>query len=222
MRRVLVAILSLAALGAAPAHVRAQQNPDPYLVRSGEAARLLDFFVARSRMELGSGTTRLDGFGGRVMWSLAATPAPWGSRTWLGGYLVHTPQDQNDAAMWHYGVQTDLKVAPAPLAGRVDPLLSLGVGAVRVEEPVKRLVPPPMVLLDRGPGTGSGIFAPRPVDAAPREMEARTSLSLVPGVGARVRLTRGLDFRSDVRVLMDFRSRTTRNVEVSGGISVPA
>ncbi|MBV9774846.1 MAG: hypothetical protein JO040_12910 [Gemmatimonadetes bacterium] len=224
MRNVLVVTLSLAALlGAAHAHAQTQprQDPDPQPTRRTDGARALEYFVARNRMALGSGTTKLDGFGGRMMWSLASTTAPLGSRAWLGGYVVHTPEDENDAAMWHYGVQTDLRVAREPLAGRVAPLVSLGVGAVRVAEPVRQLVPALKPMVELGPDGRMGEFAPRSAVVGRRELDTRTSLSVVPGVGARVRLVPGLDFRSDVRMLIDFRDRTTRNLEVSGGISVP-
>lgn len=222
MRTVLVATLSLAALlGAAPVQVHAQQNDQTRPSRQADRPRALEYFVARNRMTLGTGTTKLDGFGGRVMWSLASTPAPLGSRAWLGGYVVHTPEEENDAAMWHYGVQTDLNLTRNRVAGRVDPLVSLGLGAVRVAEPVKRLVPSPRPLVELTPDGRTSELAPRTTAVPGRELEARTSLSVVPGIGARMRLVPGLDFRGDVRMLIDFRSRTTHNLEVSGGISIP-
>jgi hypothetical protein len=197
MKRMLVLTLSLAALaGLTPPQLRAQ---DPSF---GEAPRtrgerFLDYFVSRNRLAQGDGSrTELDAIGGRLTWPLAAVAGreliPLAERVSVGGYLVHTPADAEETSMWHYGVEADFRATDAPLAGRVDPLLSLGVGAVRVEEP-------------RSPGAGN----------------ARTSLSMVPGVGARVRLVPRLAFRSDLRMVVDFRERTTRNVELSGGLSLP-
>ncbi|HEX7240378.1 MAG TPA: hypothetical protein VF263_08945 [Longimicrobiaceae bacterium] len=168
----------------------------------------VEYFVARSRMALGGGRTDLDGVGGRILWSLARRDAPpLVSRMTLGGYVVHTPEDTEDVEMWHYGVQADLRLPGPGLVPRVDPLLSLGVGAVRVEEePGTTPTAPPLLLA-----------------AEPRSAPARpeTSLSVVPGVGAKLRLVPGLDFRGDLRMVVDFRDRTTRNLELSGGISIP-
>jgi hypothetical protein len=66
----------------------------------------------------------------------------------------------------------------------------------------------------------AGTSGPAPPRLAPA-VETSTSLSMVPGVGARVHLLPRLAFRSDLRMLIDFRARTTRNVELSGGLSLP-
>ncbi len=174
----------------------AQQAAPP---RAGGGGSV-EYFVACSRMALGGGRTDLDGVGGRILWPLV-------SRMALGGYVVHTPEDSEDVEMWHYGVQADLRLPGPGLVPRVDPLLSLGVGAVRVEEePGRTPTAPPLLLA-----------------AEPRSAPARpeTSLSLVPGLGAKLRLVPGLDFRGDLRMVVDFRDRTTWNLELSGGISIP-
>ncbi len=108
--------------------------------------------------------------------------------------------------MWHYGVQADLRLTRSPLMGRVDPLLSLGVGAVRVEEPA-----------------AGSLLAPVP-GALGRSSEVRTTTdpSLVPGVGARVHLLPWLGFRGDVRMLVDFRDGARRDLEIAGGLSITA
>ncbi len=123
----------------------------------------------------------------------------------VGGYLTHAEEAGAEPDMWHYGVQADLRLTRSPLLGRLDPLLSLGVGAVRVEEPAARS------LLTRP-------------DAAGRAPSLRTTTdpSLVPGVGARVNVLPWLGFRGDVRMLMDFRDGARRDLEIAGGLSISA
>lgn len=182
----------------------------------GGSGGSVEYFVARNRLALGGGRTDLDGVGGRILWSLARRDAPpLVSRMALGGYVVHSPEDSEDVEMWHYGVQTDLRLPELRLAPRVDPLLSLGVGAVRVrEEPGSTRLAPPLPV--DVPGWSVRAPEPRSTSARPE-----TSLSVVPGVGAKLRLVPGLDFRGDLRMVVDFRDRTTRNLELSGGISIP-
>jgi hypothetical protein len=176
-----------------------------------------EYFVARSRLEQGGVASRLDGVGGRVLWPLPAG-GPLLSRMAVGGYLTHAEEDGREPDMWHYGVQADLRLARSPLAGRVDPLLSLGVGAVRVEEPVA-VAPPPAPLFDPGPSLLTPLRDGGARSPAPR---TRTSPSLVPGVGARVHLLPWLGFRGDVRMLVDFRDGARRDLEVAGGLSITA
>lgn len=206
MRHSLFAALSLSALAAlTPAHAGAQSDL-PLSTPRAEGRVSLDYFLSRNRLAREAGHTELDGIGGRVMWPLAALHGRGSTlldRLSLGGYVVHTPEDGDDTQMLHYGAQADFRVAGSPLAGRVDPLLSLGVGAVRVEEPEP---------------AHPYVMAPEALHAAP---EVRTSPSLVPGIGARIHLLPALGFRTDLRVVIDFRERTTRSLELSGGISLP-
>ncbi|HEV2150363.1 MAG TPA: hypothetical protein VGR37_23390 [Longimicrobiaceae bacterium] len=184
-----------------PSPAEAQSRPLETRPRM-EARPAFEYFVARNRLELGGGAAELDGVGGRLLWPVAGvSAAPLFSRTDLGGYLVHSPADGAEPEMWHYGVQADLRLGRAPLARRIDPLLSLGVGAVRVEEPATEALRVPMRY---------------PVAVT----QTRTDPSVVPGLGARLRLLPGLGLRGDVRMVVDFRERTTRNVETSAGVSV--
>lgn len=202
-------IASLAGFVPTPGEAQSPSQRPSYRPQNGS----FEYFVARSRLTLGAGSAaELDGIGGRILWSLAPLAGERSgavlSRLALGPYLVHTPEDREDVEMWHYGVQADVLLARAPLAGRVDPLLSLGVGAVRVEEPLENVEPVPPLLR-------------RPDLAVDPFERTRTDLSLVPGVGARMGLLPGLDFRGDVRMVIDFRERTRRNLEVSAGLSLP-
>jgi hypothetical protein len=82
------------------------------------------------------------------------------------------------------------------VAGRIDPLLSLGVGARREDD---------------GPAAAS---------RAARSPDVRTHLSVAPGVGFRLRLTPGLGLRGDARQVLDFGDGLQRNIELSGGLSM--
>lgn len=217
MRLSLVLTLSVAAAAAAVAPRAAAQAGDPYAPPRAEFRPSFEYFVARSRLEQGGVASRLDGVGGRVLWPLPAG-GPLLSRMAVGGYLTHAEEDGREPDMWHYGVQADLRLARSPLAGRVDPLLSLGVGAVRVEEPAA--VAPPRAPLF---GPGASLLTPlRDGPAGSPALRTRTSPSLVPGVGARVHLLPWLGFRGDVRMLVDFRDGARRDLEVAGGLSITA
>ncbi|HEX8272997.1 MAG TPA: hypothetical protein VF615_10195 [Longimicrobiaceae bacterium] len=217
MRPFLVLTLSIAAAAAAAAPRAAAQAGDPYVPPRAEPRPSFEYFVARSRLEQGGVSSRLDGVGGRVLWPLPAG-GPLLSRMSVGGYLTHAEEDGREPDLWHYGVQADMRLARAPLAGRVDPLLSLGVGAVRVEEPVAA-APPPAPRFD----PGASLLTPlRDGPARSPALRTRTSPSLVPGVGARVHLLPWLGFRGDVRMLVDFRDGARRDLEVAGGLSITA
>ena len=200
MTRTLLVTILLAA-GTTLAGPAAAQTP-PDLPRVGPRPSF-EYFVARNRLEHGGGASRLDGVGGRVLWPLAAAHAVL-SRMAVGGYLTRAGADGQEPDLLHYGVQADLRLSRSPLMGRLDPLLSLGVGAVRVEEPA-------------GGSLLTPLRDPRGAEPAPH---TRTDPSLVPGVGARLHLFPGIGFRGDARLVVDFRERTSRSLELAGGISL--
>jgi hypothetical protein len=136
--------------------------------------------------------------GARLMWPLAplSTSSPLLTRASLGGYFVHSPDDEEWTRSWRYGAQADVRVTRLPVAGRVDPLVSLGVGASRMAE------------------------APRPTGPEARVSEARTHLSVAPGVGLRLLVAPGLGLRGDARQVLDFVDGVQRKVELSGGLSI--
>ena len=161
-----------------------------------------DYFVSSYR---GAAGGEGDAVGGRLMWPMArvAPASRWVSRTYLGAYLVHSPDEEDRGESLRYGAQADLQLADRPLVGRVEPLLSLGVGASRVERELRSPLP---LVGDQG-------------GWALRE-EARTLFSVAPGVGFRVLVVPGLGIRGDARQVIDFDETPTRNVELSGGVSI--
>ena len=168
MRRLVGLVLALAMLVAAPSSLFGQEGDRPEF----------DYFLSRYQ-----GEGEVEAVGARLMWSLG--------RTSVGGYFVHAPEEQAWAGSWRYGAQADLRVTRRPVAGRVDPFLSLGVGASRLLEGRERLLAP-----------------------------ARTHLSVAPGVGLRFRLRPGFGLRGDARQVLDFHDGVKRNLELSGGLSL--
>ena len=167
-------LLALALLLAAPGSLFGQVG-----ARTPE----LDYFLSRYDADG-------QAVGARLMWELAPL-----SRTSLGGYLVHSPDEEGWTGSWRYGAQADVRVTRVPVAGRVDPIVSLGVGAIRA-------------LDDREPEARGQLF------------ERSTHLSVAPGLGVRFRLAPGFGLRGDARQVLDFREGVERNLELSGGLSL--
>lgn len=206
MRRIILLVIGIAALiTMLPASANGQQAGSR---RSAvpEASRYLDYFVSHYRTA-GSAASpgELDGVGGRLMWSLAPLAGgqdSWLRRTLLGGYLTHSPSEDESVDMLRLGAQADLLLFRAPVAERVFPFVSLGMGAVRVEQAGWRHGPPMTLRI------------------APPTERRDVHLSLAPGVGARIQLLPGVALRGDARQVIDFRDGIRNNLEISGGISV--
>jgi hypothetical protein len=163
----------------------------------------LDYFMGRYRGASAGGDA--GAVGGRLMWSLAplAPASGWLSRAYVGAYVVHAPDEEDRTEAWRYGAQADLRLSRHPVVGRVEPLLSLGVGASRFDEEVR--APAPL----RG-DYGDWRWGDR----------TRTLLSVTPGVAVRVLLAPGFGIRGDARQVLDFDERVHRNLEFSGGLSL--
>jgi hypothetical protein len=191
MRPFVGLLIALALLLAAPASLFGQVAAPATRADRPE----LDYFLSRYHGVDGAG--EIEAVGARLMWSLAPLRRQSAllDRTSVGGFLVHSPDENGFTASWRYGAQADLRVTRLPVAGRLDPFLSLGVGASR--------------LLDsEAPESGARVIV------APR-----THLSVAPGVGLRYRLAPGFGLRGDARQVLDFREGMQRNVELSGGLS---
>lgn len=221
MWRFLMLVLASAALLCALPSAAAGQADGPRLTDPDEGRRYLDYYVSRFRLAEGSGGATEDAVGGRVMWSVAPLlrpgASPWLDRALVGGYLTHSPEDGDRREMWRYGVQVDYIVTPAPLAGRVEPLVSLAAGAVRVTEPGMRWTSVPY-LIPREDAGEPGVGTPLLTASLPDRVATRPSVT--PGVGARIRILPGLSLRTDARQVIDFHDGTRSDFELSGGISV--
>jgi hypothetical protein len=206
-------------LGAAPLPLIAQQAATAGPGRA-DGRVWVEGYVSRFSLDAGAGERAgLDGIGGRVLWPLAPSGAgsshPLLARAAVGAFVTHTPASLGRLEAWHLGTQADLHVLARPVRA-VDPVVSLGVGALRKEETVAR----PVVL----PGGAQPLFAAQGDGHAPERMalERRheTRMTLAPGVGVKVRIAPGLALRTDVRDVLALRGGAEHHLEVSGGISV--
>lgn len=195
-------------------------------VYPGPAGRLVvEALLSEHRSAYGAsgGRTRQDGVGGRVLWSLAedGSRAGLAARLAVGAFLVRTEDAGASAGSpqrrsVHAGVELSARTLAAPLGGRLDPVLSFGVGAFHTREaPVRPRELPWLVATD----------LPRrfeqPAAFADRTMAStRTSLALTPGIGARLRVLPGLALRADVRDAIVFREGPRHFVELIGGLSL--
>ena len=159
-------------------------------------------FYTQIRFDSDGSTLNANGIGGRLMWSPASTvegTSSLVSRTDLGFYGTYTPerrfaQDYRFSSVGVGGV-ADVRPFAAPLAGRVDPFLSLGAGVLHS-------------YVDRGTG-------PAP---SPLLRDSWTSFALTPGIGARVPLTTNVALQGDVRDIITFRNDTRHNVAFGVGL----
>ncbi len=169
------------------------------------AGPALEGFYTRVGFDGGGRTVRAGGVGGRLMWPLAArggaepAGASWLTRrAAVGVFGATTPDAGRGFSAGQFGVAADLTPWAAPIAGRVEPFLSLGAGALRTTA----RVPEPGVRLAARPETRVPAASVRL--AAPGERTV-TDFLLVPTVGARVQLRPGVAAQGDVRQLVTFR-----------------
>ena len=230
MRLTRTFVASLAVLLTAAGAARAQETlfPPPHPAAESwpvapEPAQSvwIEGFVSRQRGNAVGRTT--EGLGGRVLWSLAprvrvAEPdgrlARLAERLAVGAFAVRTtPRGRLEA--WHLGAQADGSLLPRPLLGRVEPLVSLGVGAYRERLPGRRTADVPAVVLRRPREDGIPIL---PAVQPPRTLAHG---AVAPGAALRVRLLRGVAVRGDARRVLVFDDPSPRSaMEYTAGLSV--
>jgi hypothetical protein len=140
----------------------------------------------------------VSGAGGRLMFNLGGsseTTNLWLRRPSIGVFAVVTPAE-DDVQTLHAGVQFDARIFRGPLRGRIDPFVSLGLGAFRLR-------------------TG---------DAAPAAFAANRSyvdIAATPAVGSYLHLLSSLSLRGDLRDVVVFGDNaTSHNLEASLALSV--
>jgi hypothetical protein len=185
----------------------------------------IDAFMSRHEAN-GLVASPLDGAGGRILFALGRSPAhgprPMAARTALGAFGLRTDQDAfpaNGAAplrTTHVGIQTDFRWLAQPAGGRLDPLVSLGIGAFRTDERAALATPANMAEGRRRRATlvaVDGIHIMNP-------LVEHTNLAVSPGVGARLMLWPGMALRVDARDAIVFREGARHYLEISGGLSL--
>jgi len=202
IRRLLATSLTTAfvsALAASGLHAQAPTREPAW----GNGHFTVEGFYSQYRLDgrSGSDRTTVDGVGGRLMWQLPAFMSADDytlsrPRAALGAFAVYTPEQNVGFTTWHVGTQADFLPLATPLFGRVDPLVSLGAGALRTNL--------------RGTPTSDVAVA----DAS------NTSFALSPAVGLRLSLLPAVGIRADARDVIAFRGGATHNPELSAGLSL--
>lgn len=209
MKRSLVFLVAGLSIATAPVGLHAQYRSTPAVTDRG-VEHHFDYFVNQRLRMMNEGREALNGVGGRIMWSLTPGNAVASRRVALGGYVIHASSDGDSPDVWQYGTQADLMVSSAPVGGVVEPLVSLGVGAVQFGDPGR-------FPAAAAPHTAPGAH-PDPA-GTPKEAGRKTRLEIAPGIGARVRLLPGVNIRSDVRSVLEVGNRTRPDLEFAGGFS---
>lgn len=146
---------------------------------------------------LGGDALMVDGVGGRLMWT--ATPTGTNdllSRSALGLFATYTPeQSGHRVSTFHAGTALDVRPLATPLFGRVDPVLSMGVGFFRTS------------------------FDDEAIRSLPAGEYSHSRFALSPGIGARIALRPGIGLRGEVRDVITFHSDTRHNVNFNVGLS---
>jgi len=191
----LVAALGVMLGVASPSAADGQRVPRPaveaHYTRIGYAG-------AATGAPVGGGTVRAEGLGGRVMWPLAAAhdPASWlGRHAAVGLFGAYTPNPERGFSAGQVGIAADLAPLATPLAGRVEPFVSLGAGALHTTTRGLFPRPTPRPELPVEPAAAGR----SPLVAGSR---SATRFLLVPAVGARLAVRPTMAVQGDLRTLV--------------------
>jgi hypothetical protein len=190
-RRAVIAALAGASLLTPTFHLSAQLAPRFAEDLDGAApVRAVEGFLTRYRLDTDRGNRlAVDGVGGRLVWTSGAAltdPTGLAARTSLGVFGVFLPeQNRLGFSMLHAGAELGMRPLATPLLARVEPTISLGIGALRTHVAERSL---------------------SRADALALADRSNVALALSPGAGARVALVPGLDLRGDVRDVVTLRN----------------
>ena len=215
--RVPLALSALLAAWALPIPLDAQSAlPRGTVVEAYLARAVLDPAVAGDR-------ARVEGIGARVLIPLPsltdrALPGLL-SRSSVGAFLTSIPERERGVEARHFGVQADVRPAAAPLAGRIEPLLSLGAGSFsgRIASSTRTLPAPLCLELHDAP---VALAAQPCLRALPGRGElVRNLFALSPAAGVRLGVLPGLAVRAEVRDVIVHHGTARHNVEFLAGLS---
>jgi hypothetical protein len=191
-------------LGALPAATTSAQEPVTGVQTVQLARPAFEPFYTRIRFDSDRGRMNAEGVGARFMWrgsSLFEPTSPLAGHLDLGVFGSYTPKrtffSKLDAATYHVGLAADVRPFSAPLAGRVDPFASLGLGVLSTR-------------VSRG-------LSPAP---SPLFRDSGSAITLAPGVGARLLLSSYLGVQGDVRDVVAFNEGARHNPAFSAGVSL--
>jgi hypothetical protein len=191
-------LVAAASLLATP--VAAQSSAVPTAV--GPKPALFEGYYTHYNFDRSDGRVGMNGIGARLMWNpiradYGAATLP--SRFAIGLFGDWAPNQDKGFSVGHFGVQSDVSVVRSPLFGRVLPIVSLSVGALRTDRSGAAISQADFELGDR----------------------RLTMFALAPSLGTRVGVWRQLGLRADARDVMTFRDRTRHHGQFSAGLSLP-
>lgn len=216
LRGVLVAVALPFAIVLSPSPLLAQATTRPAFVVEG--------FVSRARLDpaVGGSRTEVQGIGGRVLAALAPLPGEQAGglaqRLAVGAFANWAPHDDGRFAVAQYGAVADLHLLGAPMAGRLDPLLSLGAGAFRTRS-------------EAGGARDFTLDCVRAVDFAPDPLPATCAagdpsrrrvtndFALSPAAALRIWMVPGMAVRLEARDVVVYRGAPRHNLELATGVS---
>jgi hypothetical protein len=213
----LSAVLILAALAlcaGSPASLPGQPTPRD----TAPAHMLLEQYLSHATLDpaVAGAAARLGGAGARLLRPLHAAHEDDDSsirrRLALGGFATYARPNDGGLTTWHYGALADLRLLDRPIAGRVEPLVSLGVGAFRTRRDVDRPL-------------GDGCRAAAISDVCPprapgQPVQVETAPAISPAIGVRVGLLPGLALRAETRDVIVYSGAPRHTVELATGVSL--
>jgi len=209
-------LAALSACVAAPAPRTIELAPEPQPVLEG--------YVARARLDPGVAGTRarVEGMGARLLIPVdqltSSSTHGLAGRLLVGGFFTALPADEQGVSARHYGAQADLRLTDHPLAGDIQPLVSLGVGAFRARSDGGQYALGSICLRPRDlAGAGAPERCVPQIAERPRIDGANLALS--PAVGVRVGLLPGLAARADARDVIVYRGAARHIPELALGLS---
>ena len=205
-------------LGALPVAGAGAQLPIPdvrYQQPPAIAATLprptaVESHFTRIRMDGGSGRRTADGVGVRLVFGHRlleddSEPRTLVHRTELALFATHArePRAPHDARLTTTtaGIAADLRPLAEPIAGRLEPFVSLGAGVLRTSDSE---LAPPFTL--RWP---------------PQRIErTHASAALLPGIGARLLVTPRIAVQAEAHDLWSLGPRTHHDIAMGTGLRV--
>lgn len=192
---------------------------------------LLEGYLTRAELAPSMAGSRLSvgGAGARVLRALSPLPeegtAGLASRLALGGFVTYAPRDDAGLTTLHYGAASDFRLRDRILAGHVEPLLSLGVGAFRTRRDLTRERAVPLLCLRPTDLTGlsgssfcNGHSAGSALSARP-QLVTTTNFAVSPAVALRFWLGPDVAIRADLRDVVVYRGAPAHNLELATGVS---
>ncbi len=188
------AILLAAAFSALPATRLPAQNLGPFRQFLG-----LEGSYERLQLDNGDGkTVGLNGYGTRLWVNLAPFSGPGThavDKLSLALFYFRTPSGNVAIATRHYGAEVNIYPLLVPIAKAIDPFLSLGLGAFRID--------------NRSSGAGQPAGGVTTVDIP---AGSATNFAISPGMGIRVPIPNRFQLRLDARDVLGLNMRTANGV----------